>query len=84
MNASGVKGTSAIHCGPATTVAEALRLMEAAHVHYLVVVEGGRTLGLITPESLTSYGSGTKLDRRDSVGRALGEPGIWTYRERRA
>lgn len=59
----------AIHCGRDTTVAEALRLM--GEVDRLVVVEGGRAVGVITRSDLTPDGTGQVPAQRDTVGQVM-------------
>jgi CBS domain-containing protein len=45
---------SAIHCSPATTIAEATRIMRASGVDSVVIVHGGRMVGVLTERVLVA------------------------------
>ena len=82
MQAGEVQHPVAIHCGPATTVAEALRLLRRSGVDWLVVVESGRMVGVVTERELTHRRSGKGLDPADSIAMILTRDAVYLRPER--
>ena len=82
MAAGEVKHPSAIHCGAATTVAEALGLIRGSDVDCLVVVECGRMVGVVTEHELTHRRPGERLGPADSIALALTRDTVYLRPER--
>ena len=72
----------AIHCGPATTVAEALGLLRGSGVDCLLVVESGRMVGVVTEHELTHRRSGAGLGPADSIALVLTRDAVYLRPER--
>ena len=82
MVAGEVQHPVAIHCGPATTVAEALGLLRGSGVDCLLVVESGRMVGVVTEHELTHRRSGAGLGPADSIALVLTRDAVYLRPER--